>query len=38
VLLTHDGTPPEYPNHEQADLVLTSLADYPRLLAWLDAQ
>jgi HAD superfamily hydrolase (TIGR01509 family) len=37
VLLTHDGNPDEYPNHERADLVLSSLADYPRLLAWLDA-
>jgi HAD superfamily hydrolase (TIGR01549 family) len=38
VLLTHDGNPHQYPNHERADLVLTSLADYPHLLAWLNAQ
>ena len=37
VLLTHDGDPAAYPNHEQADLVLSSLAEYPRLLAWLDS-
>ena len=36
VLLTHDGNPGAYPNHERADLVLNSLADYPRLLAWLE--
>lgn len=36
VLLTHDGAPCAYPNHERADLVLNSLADYPRLLAWLE--
>lgn len=37
VLLTHADSPHEHPNHERADLVLTSLADYPRLLAWLDS-
>jgi HAD superfamily hydrolase (TIGR01549 family) len=35
VLLTHEENPHEYPNHERADLVLSSLADYSRLLAWL---
>jgi HAD superfamily hydrolase (TIGR01509 family) len=35
VLLTHPHAAHEYPNHEQADLLLTSLADYPRLLGWL---
>jgi HAD superfamily hydrolase (TIGR01509 family) len=38
VLLTHEEKPHEHPNQEQADLVLSSLADYPRLLAWLNAQ
>jgi HAD superfamily hydrolase (TIGR01509 family) len=37
VLLTHDERPDEYPNPEQADLVLSSLVEYPRLLAWLDS-
>jgi HAD superfamily hydrolase (TIGR01509 family) len=37
VLLTHDADPAAYPNHERADLVLSSLADYPRLLAWLES-
>ena len=37
VLLTHDDNPDEYPNHEGANLVLSSLADYSRLLVWLDA-
>lgn len=36
VLLTHDGNPNAYPNHEGADLVLSSLADNPRLLTWLE--
>ena len=36
VLLTHPYEPQDYPNHEQADLLLTSLAEYPRLLAWLE--
>ena len=36
VLLTHVPDAAAYPNREQADLVLTSLADYPRLLAWLE--
>ncbi|MDX1947895.1 MAG: HAD family hydrolase [Pirellulaceae bacterium] len=37
VLLTHAENPAAYPNHERADLVLSSLAEYPRLLAWLDS-
>ncbi|HEX5105369.1 MAG TPA: HAD family hydrolase [Pirellulaceae bacterium] len=37
VLLTHPQDPRQYANHEQADLLLTSLAEYPRLLAWLEA-
>ncbi len=36
VLLTHATDADNHPNHDQADLVLTSLADYQRLLAWLD--
>jgi phosphoglycolate phosphatase len=36
VLLTHCGTPHLYPNDEEADLVLSSLAEFPRLLAWID--
>lgn len=35
VILTHHIPPPDYPNEEQADLVLRSLADTDRLLAWL---
>jgi HAD superfamily hydrolase (TIGR01509 family) len=38
VLLTHATDPHTHPNHERADLVLRSLADYGRLLAWLDEQ
>jgi HAD superfamily hydrolase (TIGR01509 family) len=38
VLLTHDADPAAYPNDERADLVLSSLASYPRLLAWLERQ
>ncbi|MEX2176220.1 MAG: HAD family hydrolase [Pirellulaceae bacterium] len=37
VLLTHAGNPDAHPNLEQADLVLSSLAEYPRLLAWLES-
>ena len=37
VLLTHPHDPRHYPNDERADLVLGSLAEYPRLLAWLDS-
>ena len=36
VLLCHPLAAETYPNDEQADLVLTSLADYSRLLGWLD--
>jgi len=35
VLLTHPQPVAGHPNKEQADLLLTSLADYPRLLDWL---
>ena len=37
VLLTHPHDPQEYPNTEQADLVLGSLADHSRLLAWIES-
>ena len=37
VLLTHPNDPADYPNTEQADLLLRSLADYEQLLAWLDS-
>ena len=36
VLLTHCNTPHLYPNDEEADLVLSSLAEFPRLLTWID--
>jgi HAD superfamily hydrolase (TIGR01509 family) len=36
VLLTHPHDPRSYANAEGADFLLQSLADYPRLLAWLD--
>ena len=36
VLLTHPVPPQEYPNHEQADLLLSSLAEHHRLMEWLD--
>jgi HAD superfamily hydrolase (TIGR01549 family) len=36
VLLIHRGDPQTYPNTELADLVLSSLAEYTTLLAWLD--
>jgi HAD superfamily hydrolase (TIGR01509 family) len=36
VLLTHPEDPASYPNTEQADLLIYSLAEYPRLLAWLE--
>jgi len=36
VLLTHPQDAATYANDEQADLLLTSLAEYERLLAWLD--
>ena len=35
VLLTHPHDPATYANSERADLVLCSLADHERLLAWL---
>jgi HAD superfamily hydrolase (TIGR01549 family) len=35
VLLTHPHAADLYPNEEQADLLLNSLADYRRLLEWL---
>jgi HAD superfamily hydrolase (TIGR01509 family) len=38
VLLTHPHDPRAYPNFEGADLLLSTLADYPRLLAWLDSR
>jgi HAD superfamily hydrolase (TIGR01509 family) len=38
VLLTHPEDPATYPNAERADLVLGSLAEYQRLLAWLGEQ
>jgi HAD superfamily hydrolase (TIGR01549 family) len=37
VLLSHPHDPRHYPNHERADLVLGSLAEFPRLLAWLES-
>jgi HAD superfamily hydrolase (TIGR01549 family) len=36
VLLTHPLDPSTYPNHEQADFVLASLAEHGRLLTWLE--
>jgi HAD superfamily hydrolase (TIGR01509 family) len=36
VLLTHAPAAANHPNSEQADLVLSSLAEFPRLLAWID--
>jgi HAD superfamily hydrolase (TIGR01509 family) len=36
VLLTHAPDPHLHANAEGADLVLSSLAEYPRLLAWID--
>jgi HAD superfamily hydrolase (TIGR01509 family) len=35
VLLTHPVPPHEYPNEEQADLLLSSLAEHERLMEWL---
>jgi HAD superfamily hydrolase (TIGR01509 family) len=37
VFLTHAPNPHLHDNPEQADLVLTSLAEYPRLLAWMES-
>lgn len=36
VLLTHPLDPGSYPNSERAELVLGSLVEYKRLLAWLE--
>jgi len=38
VLLTHPHDPAVYPNDERADLLLLSLAEYQRLLVWLNVQ
>jgi HAD superfamily hydrolase (TIGR01509 family) len=35
VLLTHPRDPATYPNEEQADLLVSSLAEYRRLLEWI---
>jgi len=35
VLLTHPVPPHEYPNEEQADLLLSSLTEHERLMEWL---
>jgi HAD superfamily hydrolase (TIGR01509 family) len=35
VLLTYPVPPHEYPNEEQADLLLSSLAEHERLMEWL---
>ncbi len=37
VLLTGEVAPAEYPNEEQADLLLRSLAEHHLLLAWLES-
>ncbi len=37
VLLTSPIPPHEYPNHEQADLLLSSLAEHNRLMAWMES-
>jgi len=37
VLLTHPHDPHGHPNLEQADLLLGSLVDFRRLLAWMDS-
>ncbi len=37
VLLTHPQDPHGYPNQERADLVLGSLVEYRRFLAWMDS-
>jgi len=37
VILTHLHDPATYPNTEQADLLVGSLEEFPRLLAWLDS-
>jgi HAD superfamily hydrolase (TIGR01549 family) len=35
VLLTNPIPPHEYPNHEQADLLISSLAEHDRLMSWM---
>ena len=35
VLLTNPIPPHEYPNHEQADLLLSSLAEHDKLMSWM---
>jgi phosphoglycolate phosphatase len=37
VLLTHPHDPASHPNTENADLLLGSLADHAKLLAWLES-
>lgn len=37
VLLTNPVAPHEYPNHEQADLLLSSLAEHDRLIKWMES-
>jgi len=37
VLLTHPVPPQDYPNHEQADLLLSSLAEHDRLMMWMES-
>lgn len=37
VLLTSPIPPHEYPNHEQADLLLSSLAEHDQLLTWMES-
>jgi len=37
VLLTHPVDPRTHANHEQADLLLSTLVEYEQLLAWLEA-
>jgi len=37
VLMTHPRDPADYPNVENADLLLGSLADREKLLAWLES-
>jgi HAD superfamily hydrolase (TIGR01549 family) len=37
VLLTHPVSPQDYPNHEKADLLLSSLAEHDRLMMWMES-
>ena len=37
VLLTNPIAPHEYPNYEQADLLLSSLAEHDRLMKWMES-